>query len=399
MDTRKRQLAKLHTPLGILGLLLVATAWFAFFYYWDTSRIIVKRLMAEDRYEYDVLKPEHLSHDPRAYIKIHNPKDASNKRAKLIESVWGSPQVDLDLMPTEVRKDLLSNRPDTDDCPKLERGKNETRLRLHCQLYRYQDWPSLASLDELIVQVGPLYKASIALFVPTNPNGALVIYQNGYASTYHHHHGHLKRLIEAGYMVAAANHISYGDNQCRSSKKLRAWCGVGAGRFEVPYPMRVHFSPLLAAINYTKHEFGVSRVAAMGLSAGGWLVSVMSAIDSRIGRSYPVAGFMPPFLQVEGESPPNQQYKPLFEAASMLEQFVLAADGKNRRQVQIFNQYDRCCYANRRATLYEQAVQDAVESINGGDFSVVIDDTHPRHKISSWAMSFILDDLKKGEWK
>ena len=77
--------------------------------------------------------------------------------------------------------------------------------------------------------------------------------------------------------------------------------------------------------------------------------------------------------------------------------FVLSTSNK-RQYMQIFNQYDRCCYRNRFGELYEEAVDQAAAKSGGGKFTVEIDVTHAGHKVSTWAMkqllNFFEDDLK-----
>ena len=89
----------------------------------------------------------------------------------------------------------------------------------------------------------------------------------------------------------------------------------------------------------------------------------------------------------------------MFEAASILDQFILGAsdagNGPARRQVQFFNKFDRCCYAGERALIYEQAVAGSVGAMESGSFDVVIDETHPRHKLSRWVFNKILADLRQ----
>jgi hypothetical protein len=86
-------------------------------------------------------------------------------------------------------------------------------------------------------------------------------------------------------------------------------------------------------------------------------------------------------------------YGPMVRAASYLDMYVLATDRPGRRQIQVFNRYDRCCYRNTKALLYLDAVREAVSAIDGGKFDVLIDETHTDHKISDQAMGLILADM------
>ena len=79
----------------------------------------------------------------------------------------------------------------------------------------------------------------------------------------------------------------------------------------------------------------------------------------------------------------------------MLDLFILGASPADRRQWQIYNRYDRCCYGGIRSKLFDEVVAEAVRNIGGGQFDVFIDETHARHKISRWAFGLILRDLEE----
>ncbi|MBF0252028.1 MAG: alpha/beta hydrolase, partial [Alphaproteobacteria bacterium] len=77
------------------------------------------------------------------------------------------------------------------------------------------------------------------------------------------------------------------------------------------------------------------------------------------------------------------------------EMFVLASVGAGRGQMQVFNRYDRCCFANAVGKLYEQPVRDAARTLDArARFSVLIDESHARHKVSERALDAILQDME-----
>lgn len=91
-----------------------------------------------------------------------------------------------------------------------------------------------------------------------------------------------------------------------------------------------------------------------------------------------------------------QEFVPaLNQIANFLDLSVLGSTGEGRRQTQVINKYDRLTYRGVATKHYEQAVKSAGRSIGGGDFGVVIDDTHTQHEISSSARALILKDLKR----
>ena len=77
----------------------------------------------------------------------------------------------------------------------------------------------------------------------------------------------------------------------------------------------------------------------------------------------------------------------------MLDLFILGASPAERRQWQIYNRYDRCCYDGIRSDLFAETTAKAAKNVGGGRFEVLIDETHARHKISRWAMEWIMRDL------
>lgn len=374
--------------LDLLGILLVIAACLSVLYYWDPTRVMYKRFRMDDPYRYDKIDPRLRAQDVAALIHVHTAADAAAIRDRLTRAIWGSEGLPRRTLPDRVVRDILKLREPGADCGGWFEPK--TRRKLRCELDRYRGWKNLEGLDELHVAVGPVYSATIAYFRPVDPNGTLVLYHHGYAGTFHDQHRNLERLVDAGYTVAAFNLLGYGDNSCPGSS---VWCDVAWGKFGVPLPMRLHFTPPVATINYAQANEGIARVAMIGLSTGAWVTTVLSAVDQRIARSYAVAGVIPIYLHRRNEWPPGHRYPPLVAAATMLDLFVLGATPAGRQQWQIYNRYDRCCYDGIRSDLFADTATKAAENVGGGRFRVLIDETHARHKISRWTMKRILRDL------
>lgn len=380
-----------------LGGVLVLAACLSALYYWDPTRALFKRLVAADETLYETVDPQFRDQDSMALVHVRDVGSLAEIRRQVIEVIWGETGLPVQELPDQVVRDVDKRRDAEVKCPS---GQFEPLLKkLRCEVGNYAGWDNLAGVDDLRVSirsdaVGSTYDSSIAYFRPRNANGTLVIYQHGYAGTYHAQHRNLERLVAAGFTVAATNLASYGDNNC-PEKNQEPWCLVSSGTFVVPFPLRVHFTPLVRTINFALREGVIRDVAVIGFSGGAWIAAVMAAVDARITRSYPVAGVMPAYLRRSKEWAPLQNYPSLSRAASLLDLFVLGGGGPGRRQIQIFNRYDRCCYNGTRPLLYEKAVEKAVRESGGGGFDVVIDETHARHKISRWAFACILEDLKQ----
>lgn len=380
----------LRNALDSLGIAFTLAAGVFALYYWDPSRAAFKRLVESDVYRYDAVEPRILAEDPASYLHIGDAGEAKRLRERIIEVIWGDEGIPRSLPDTFVR-DLDKNPDPPREC--LERQSDQMMLRLRCEVGKYRSWKNLAGIDELRTAFGTDYSVSLGYFRPRQANGILVIYQHGFAGTYHAQGRYIESLVAAGFTVAAGNMDRYGDNVCGTSEALR-WCAPSAGKFIVPFPLRIYFSPLAKTINFALREGTIRHVAMIGFSGGAWIASVMAAADPRIERSYPVAGVMPFYMRREKEWPPNQVYPPLMEVADMLDLFVLGASGAGRRQIQFFNRYDRCCYSGPRPLVYEEAVRTAVRQIGAGTFDVVIDETHARHKVSRQTFERIVEDLK-----
>jgi hypothetical protein len=133
----------------------------------------------------------------------------------------------------------------------------------------------------------------------------------------------------------------------------------------------------------------------IGISGGGWTTVVYSALDPRISSSYPVAGSYPIYIrnQIEGSSGDYEQTAPNFYArASYIELYILATFG--RRQLQIFNLEDACCFPGTYSSTYKGYIQGVAANLDGS-FDVLIDTTHQEHIISDYALNYILVDLER----
>ena len=71
----------------------------------------------------------------------------------------------------------------------------------------------------------------------------------------------------------------------------------------------------------------------------------------------------------------------------------MSSYGYEREFVQIINKYDPCCFAGNSYEYYNDEVEEIVNRLNSGNFSIIVDDTHYEHKISTHAFDLILERL------
>ena len=376
-----------QTSTGVLdklSILLIFSAFISLLYYWDPTRTYLKRWQESDPYIFEKVDPAFSNFDVTKHLSIFEPSDVLNIRVKLNDIIWGKNK--LNRVPDEVIYHRFESSQIDEKC--VDKTFTKTLRQLSCELHIYKNWKNLISVQELKLVIDGKYTASIGYFLPEVSNGVLILYHHGYAGTYHDQHKMLQRLNAQGYTIAALNHAAYGDNACPS--KDDKYCHVAWGKFNINKPMRVHFSPIDAVINYALKNEQLKHVAMIGFSAGAWVTAIAAALIPRIDLSVLIAGVMPIPLRRGNEWPSAQRYKPLVKAASFLDLFIMATDTPKRTQFHIFNQFDRCCYSGLRPTLYDKALRYHISKTTGGHLEVLIDSSHPRHKISSYAFENIL---------
>ena len=354
---------------AVLVLLVGAGYWYTH----DTAsgRILYKRLKAPSPYTFDEIPESLRATDPAALISDLTPASVEALRDELNRVFWGKGQ-------------LPGRMPDA-----VDSGSEPPYLA---------QYSGLSRMERLVVSFDFSYNAFAYLMYPDNPNGRAVIYHHGYAGTFDKSRDVIEALLGEGFTVAALNYAGYGQNVIGTvDHPSLGLVSLENDRqmYAVKNPLRWYLEPMVVTVNYlAARKF--SDISSIGLSAGGWVTTMVAAVDQRVSRTIAVAAGYPIYIRQHNwlkETPLPQLYKPLLDTASYLDTYVLAATGSDRQYIQIFNQYDRCCYRNRFSELYAQAVADTVERTGGGKFEALIDETHADHKISEWAIDVVLEVL------
>jgi hypothetical protein len=170
-------------------------------------------------------------------------------------------------------------------------------------------------------------------------------------------------------------------------------------------PLKFFLEPVAISLNEIGGRY--KRIHMAGLSGGGWTTTVYSAVDTRIRSSFPIAGTMPLYLRTGGSVGDMEQYLEAFYIiAGYPDLYLLGAAGPNRRQIQILNRRDDCCFGEAQhepvragvdyepaIRAYEARVREAVA--RHGSFRVEIDDSAPHHMISPHAVRIMLRELSE----
>ena len=134
-----------------------------------------------------------------------------------------------------------------------------------------------------------------------------------------------------------------------------------------------------------------------GISGGGWTTVLYSALDPRIEKSYPVAGSVPMYLRfnnLKNMGDYEQMLPELYGITSYLDLYIMASYGEKREQLQIFNQYDPCCFSGTGYTTYENHVKNSINKLGKGDFQVFLDMNNEKHSISEESLTLILNNME-----
>lgn len=170
-------------------------------------------------------------------------------------------------------------------------------------------------------------------------------------------------------------------------------------KFLVPkngHPIKYFIEPVVTALNYLENNFYYASVSMVGISGGGWTTTLAAAVDKRITKSFPVAGSYPIYLRSNSSrdwGDYEQTAPELYSTMNYLELYVLGGQGKNRKQLQILNKYDSCCFAGTKWETYRDVVRSRIHHLGAGEFDLFLDDSHQEHLVSNLAMSQILNEL------
>lgn len=351
-------------------------------HHYDPTRVIYKRIKASDPYLYEEIDPKLRETDAAALIRSDVIADPVRARARIVEVIWGADGYPGDLRPdkveTDVEDDFLGELPD---------GTKITRLHFELGL-GLRSRPYLARA--------------------LNTNNRLVIYHHGFGDPIDRVSEFLSALLNAGYDVLALNALGSGGTTAivRSDQdgilphvnRPGNLSNVFHQMSHFDRPFRYHMNQIVGSLAYAQETYGYDSVDMAGFSMGAFLTVLSAAALDEIERSYPIAGVYPNYMRRGQEIMPDgaPSYEPLREVANQLELFVLGASGPQRKQLQIFNRYDRCCFNGIRSDLYKRPVKDALAaSGHGGQFDIRIDETHADHRISRFSIDVILNDLRR----
>jgi hypothetical protein len=353
--------------------------------------------------------PRVKNFDPSKLVRFATSAQAEAKRQELIRYIWrdGLPVQTLPQVSVHIGREVFT--------------KDLTGL----------DGKLAASVDRLDATIAPYEFHSISYLVhplaTSVQSGRLVIVHSGHRQELTDWAGEdvlIDRLLSEGFTVLAMDLPLFGWN----AKNITVKMPKGGGTVTLlPFDHQVMFDKLLPllpgdgtifrfflepevqGVNYFLKTHPGGDVSMIGLSGGGWSTHMSAALDVRIKRSFPVAGSFPlyarysPFPTFSHDI--EQFYAPLYRetdsngdgitdtaagVASWLEIYVLGGFGPGRRQTQILNYYDACCFFGDAFKTYIGFVSSKVRQLGQGEWDFHSDTTHKLHQISGDVLNRVI---------
>lgn len=343
--------------------------------YAETSHKPIKSSTLEDT-AFETIAPYYFETDVNKLISIKKPKDADQLRKRLISFLWGTLEFP-EKVPAEVQKNFLDKR--------------------------YQDISNLHSIDKLVVRMEFGLESHIYHFHPRQDNGKVILFHEGHSGDFYTSKSQIKQFLDSGYSIIAFCMPLFGLN----NKPVIFLPRLGRIRltthdhmkFLSPkngHPVKYFVEPAVVVINYLQKNYNYKQIAMVGISGGGWTTTLVAAIDQRVKMSFPVAGTYPIYLRPDRDWGDWEQTVPeLYNTTNYLEMYVLGAFGVGRKQLQVINKYDPCCFNGLKWQTYKDSVIQHVNDLGSGSWDLFLDDSHKGHIISPVTMDRILCELDK----
>ena len=317
--------------------------------------------------------------DIDSLIKIDNKSDIDQKRYFLTEFFW-----DVETLHSITFKSPL---------PQVESNISDSR---------YDNFQNLKRIDRLTVEMEYGINSISYLFIPEKSNEKLILYHQGHGGDFILGKNTIQFFLDRNFTVLASTMPLVGMNnqpivEIDGFGKIKLISHEQLKFLEVNNfnPMKLFLDPIQINLTFLDKEYDFDQYSMVGLSGGGWITVVYSAIDERISNSFSVAGSMPFYLRVDERDIGDYEQTniDLYRNVNYLELYILSASGDGRKHVQIFNKNDPCCYPGNGYETYEFVIKDKISQLGQGNFQIFVDDTHNEHKISDVALDYIVKNI------
>lgn len=328
-------------------------------------------------------------------IKIHSPAGIKAMRLQIINAIWGTSSLP-GRSDITVKQGIMSP---------LSRNPSVSRVD------RFE-----IPVREAVNEGNDTLKDLAWLFTPVKRNNRLVLMNPGHScklsvqpGTDYRVEASIAGLLQSGFDVLAVFMPHVSDTCCNLDHCSIMNSSLGQGLHPSTYGLRFFLEPEIVSLNYLIQRNKYKDISMIGLSGGGWTTNLLAAIDDRIGYSFSVAGSMPLYYRSDASMGDIEQFLPELyrDIAGYPDLYVMGAYGKGRKQVQILNRKDDCCFGQKQhdpdrnydtdLKTFETSVKEKLKALDSdGHYYLVIDETAPVHQISEYALkNIILKELNR----
>jgi hypothetical protein len=326
-----------------------------------------------------------VGYDSTSEIHIHSVADATAVRQRTIDYLWGGAGLPTGNLPTSTTVYMGGGTLPTD-------------------LYGLNP-AYIAGADKWQANMDFGYSTSMYLLRPVNTANAqrLVIVHHGHAGysiRFNDQIGVLTdQLLQNGFTVLSMEMPLMGWNTQTSFNLPSGTVSLTSHDAMVNTlegqpggsALRFFLEPVVQGVNkFLQTNPNYTDISMIGLSGGGWTTTLAPAIDTRIKLSIPVAGSEPLYARsyYPGSVGDKEQYlSTMYDAAtgkaSYLDLYTLGSTGAGRRQIQVTNQYDNCCFYGVPASTWVNNTKNAVGATGSGTYDYYLDSTENVHEITS----------------
>lgn len=321
---------------------------------------------------------DNLEIDVSSLIHIQNHDDIIDSRIFLINYIWGYDTLEYDSLPDKIEKNISDER--------------------------FSDLKNLKQIDQITISMDYGVNSKPYLFVPITSNNKLVIYHQGHGGDFLIGKNTIQYFLDNNFSVLAFSMpLIYPNNQpvvilenfgnliLNSHDDFRF---IESENFS---PIKFFVEPITISLNYIDKTYNFESYDMVGISGGGWTTVLYSALDTRISKSYPVAGSTPMYLRINDEKnlgDYEQTVPKLYNKVGYLDLYIMGSYGEDRRQLQIFNKYDPCCFSGTGFETYELEIKNLILKLEKGSFDIFLDEVNKKHSISENSLDIILKDME-----
>jgi dienelactone hydrolase len=248
------------------------------------------------------------------------------------------------------------------------------------------------------------------IFVPVQRKSGAVIFHQGHLYgtgalgdlEQRHDKAVLEELLGKGIVVAYVNMPFMGENPKPVKLKHRRLGEIYVhdhnqlAVFESQMNIfRPFFEPLRAVHEEVRRMLGNERICLLGLSGGGWTVTVYAAAEPSVSCTISVAGTLPTALRSDEASLHSwgdyEQYSAqLLDRGTYTEMYTLAALEAGRVLENIYIEGDPCCFSLSNPPDFEKNISAFLLREKGGSFRIIIDRETRNHLVGNIAIERVM---------